>query len=285
MVKQLITAKDVQEAAARGTRTIRAPSGEFIITPMAVDEAAAMGISIDERPASGGDKPAGISSPPQSDAIVREVYTQMQSRLPANLQSQDMENLIRDIVEQRLLQNKTSDPPGNRAAIPGTQAPETDLVASRVIAAVKDRLPPSIDRSKIEKLVREAVASRAIGKTGGSPRPNAGESSRVCLLNNKKIGGETPSVPSDGKSLVAEFLSCGAGAELSAGYLEWEKGVFNRTVERPEIGIVIEGKLRLTADGETMELGPGDMVYFPAGASAKYDAGSRVKIACVNHLS
>lgn len=283
MVKQVITAKDVQEAAARGKKTIPAPSGEFIITPMAIDEAAALGVSIDERQVPKDDKTAGISSRPEADTLVREVYALMQKRLPANLQPQDMENVIRSSVEQRLLQSKTPDPAGSQAVIAGMQARDTDLVISQVISAVKDKLPSSTDRNKLEKIVREAVVSRSAAKSGGSSRPSAEGSSRVCLLNAKKTtGGETPSVPSDGKSVVAEFLNCGAGGELSAGYLEWEKGAFNRTVDLPEIGIVIEGEMRLVADGQTLELSPGDIIYLPAGASVTYDAGSRVKMACVN---
>ena len=284
MVKQVITAKDVQEAAALGTKTIPAPPGEFIVTPMAFDEATALGITIDERADSMRSGPAAISPHSKNDDLVREICTRIQNRLPGDPQSANVESLVRKVVEQKVLQNKSySDSSKSPDVGTDSYAADMDRVLSQAMEEVKGRIPPSVDTTRVERLVREAVASRLAGKSKGNSTRIAAGSSGVCLLTGKKAGGnETPSVPADGKSIVAEFLNCDAGAELSAGHLEWEKGVFKRTVEFPEIGIVIEGKLRLGADGETMELGPGDMVYFPAGTSVKYDAGSKVKMACVN---
>lgn len=66
--------------------------------------------------------------------------------------------------------------------------------------------------------------------------------------------------------------------------MEWEKASFRRTVEHPEIGVVVSGELHLTVGGKTMTAAAGDMVYFPQGVKVIYSTPSRVKLACINSV-
>jgi ethanolamine utilization protein EutQ len=105
----------------------------------------------------------------------------------------------------------------------------------------------------------------------------------VCFVSGARLleGGSGP-VPVEAKALVAGAIRCGGSQKLAGGYMDWQKASFSRTVEFPEIGVVIEGELQLTVGGKTLTARPGDMVYFPKGAQVVYSAPARVRIACVN---
>jgi len=84
--------------------------------------------------------------------------------------------------------------------------------------------------------------------------------------------------------VLAEAFGNAGECRMSAGYLAWERASFSRVVETPEVGVVIEGELHLTAGGRTMIGRPGDMIYLPKGAKVIYSTPTKVKIACVNGL-
>jgi len=167
-------------------------------------------------------------------------------------------------------------------ALPST----TDPIVREVCARMKERLGPGVAAGDLERLVREAVASRLAGTAAAAPA-DAGQAAAgvngVCFISGARLleGGSGP-VPVEGKVLVADAIRCGENYKLAGGYMDWQKASFSRTVEFPEIGVVIEGELQLTVGGKTLTAKPGDMVYFPKGAQVVYSAPARVRIACVN---
>jgi ethanolamine utilization protein EutQ len=167
-----------------------------------------------------------------------------------------------------------------------TQPSPTDQVVREVCSLMKERLGSGVAAEELERLVREVVASRL----AGAPAAAATEAGQavacvdgVCFISGARLlqGGSVP-VPVDGKALVADAIRCGENYKLAGGYMDWQKASFSRTVEFPEIGIVLEGELQLTVGGKTLTAKPGDMVYFPKGAQIVYSAPARVRIACVN---
>jgi ethanolamine utilization protein EutQ len=164
--------------------------------------------------------------------------------------------------------------------------PQTEELVREVCALMQEHLPAGTAPHELERLVRSAVAARLEG-----PRPSAAtDGSRlvahadgVCFISGARLleSGSGP-VPVAEKVIVAEALRCGDDVKLAGGYMEWQKAAFNRTVEFPEIGIVIEGELHLAVSGKTLVAKPGDMVYFPKGAQVGYSAPGRVRVACVN---
>jgi ethanolamine utilization protein EutQ len=147
---------------------------------------------------------------------------------------------------------------------------------------MKERLPAGVAFQELERLVRAAVAARLEGSTPGAPQHVSGADG-VCFISGARLleGGSGP-VPVAEKVLVAEAIRCGDDVKLAGGFMEWQKASFNRTVEFPEIAIVIEGELHLAIGGNTLVAKPGDMVYFPKGAQLVYSAPGRVRVACVN---
>ena len=167
-----------------------------------------------------------------------------------------------------------------------TVSPQTENLVREVCARMKERLPAGVASQDLERLVRAAVAARLEG-----PAPLAAPdvpqdvscADGVCLISGARLleGGSGP-VPVAEKVLVAEAIRCGDDVKLAGGYMEWQKAAFNRTVEFPEIGIVLEGELHLAVGGKTLVAKAGDMVYFPKGAQVAYSAPGRVRVACVN---
>jgi ethanolamine utilization protein EutQ len=164
--------------------------------------------------------------------------------------------------------------------------PQTEALVREVCALMKERLPAGVAAQELERLVRSAVAAR-LGGAGLSAAPEAPQhvscADGVCFISGARLlkGGSGP-VPVAEKALVAEAIRCGDDVKLAGGYMEWQKATFNRTVEFPEIGIVIEGELHLAAGGKTLVAKAGDMVYLPQGAQVVYSAPGRVRVACVN---
>jgi ethanolamine utilization protein EutQ len=226
MGKCVITVVDVMDAAKAGRKTIKAPSGESIVTAGARDKAAELGILVDE--GDGVPRPSGETP----------------SAAPAG---------------------------------------ETDIVVREVCNLLERRVPTGTDPKKLERLVREAVAAKL---TGAAPDQAASLPGGICFLSGRRLV-ETPAgpLPVAEKALVAEAIRCGENPSLAGGVMEWERASFERTVEYPEIGIVIEGELQLTAGGKSVVAKAGDMLYFPQGSQVVYTAPARVRLACVNCLA
>jgi ethanolamine utilization protein EutQ len=163
---------------------------------------------------------------------------------------------------------------------------QTEKLVREVCTLMKERLPAETEPQNLELLVRAAVMNR-LGDSDPSNAPDAVQPvaciDGVCFISGARLleGGSGP-VPIAEKALVAEAIRCGDDVKLAGGYMEWQQAAFNRTVEFPEIGIVIEGELHLAVGGKTLVAKAGDMVYFPKGAQVGYSSPGRVRVACVN---
>jgi len=171
---------------------------------------------------------------------------------------------------------------GSAAALP------TEPLVQEVCRLMKDRLPAGARAADLEALVRSAVAARLSGAARpadaapGAAPPAAMDG--VCLVSGARLqageGGSPLPVPE--AAIVADAVRCGMESNLAAGYMEWQKAAFTRTVEFPEVAVVLEGELHLAVGGRTLVARPGDMLYFRKGVQVGYTAPARVKIACIN---
>jgi ethanolamine utilization protein EutQ len=166
-------------------------------------------------------------------------------------------------------------------------AAPAETVVQEVCRLMKDRLPAGAAASDLEALVRSAVAARI----SGNGRPAAAEGGTaptgapdgVSFVSGARLltdAGTPAPVPE--AAIVADALRCGMESKLAAGYMEWQKAGFTRTVEFPEVAVVLEGELHLTVGGRGLTAKPGDMLYFRKGVQVAYSAPGRVRIACVN---
>jgi ethanolamine utilization protein EutQ len=171
----------------------------------------------------------------------------------------------------------------------GAVSPSTEVLVQEVCRLLKDRMPAGGKAADLEALVRSAVAARLSGAARpaaavsgpASPAPADG----VCLVSGQRLQageGGSPPLPVPEAAIVADAVRCGMESNLAAGYMEWQKAAFTRTVEFPEVAVVLEGELHLAVGGRTLVARPGDMLYFRKGVQVGYTAPARVKIACVN---
>ena len=176
--------------------------------------------------------------------------------------------------------------PSAGACTTPTNAPPSEKVIREVCDQLKTRLPAGNSMAKLETIVREVVyakmgegADLSAMKTSG----DKGSGQGVRFIDHERlVKGDTVPVSTDEKMVVAEAIGAAAGDKLAGGYLIWEKTSFTRTVEQPEIAVIVEGELHLEADGQSLVGKPGDMLYLPKGAVVGYSAPDRVKLACVN---
>lgn len=186
------------------------------------------------------------------------------------------------------------EPPGPapEPSAPLPADPTVREIVRRVADLARPELPAGVDSAELERLVCEAVTARlGIAPPGPAAHPGpsgdfAPSPGGVRFLDFSRLAREASGpVAVAEKVFLAEALADDAGARLAGGHMAWEKASFSRTVERPEIAVVIEGELLLTADGQTRTGRPGDMFYFPPGAAVVYSTPSRVHLACVNSLA
>lgn len=69
---------------------------------------------------------------------------------------------------------------------------------------------------------------------------------------------------------------CAWRTELPAGPAAGQP----HTITREEVFLVLEGSVRISVDGESSVLAPGDAVVAPAGSSLQLDNAGDVKAAC-----
>jgi uncharacterized cupin superfamily protein len=105
MGKQIITESDVLAAAKAGAASLAAAPGQCLVTPQARERAAALGLALCETPAASPDPAASASAPPVDaalEALVAEVCTQLQGRIPAAVPPQELARLVREAASERL---------------------------------------------------------------------------------------------------------------------------------------------------------------------------------------
>lgn len=163
---------------------------------------------------------------------------------------------------------------------------DLEAVVGKVVDRMRDVLPQGADTATVARLVRDAVAARMGAGTGtaaedGVPRASSG----VIVIDSAGLLKKSGGTAIREQAVLAEAIGRPGESRLAAGYLAWEGMSFERSVDVPELIVVIEGELHLKYDGRTAVARPGDMAYLPEGSRVALDAPSRVKVACINTLA
>jgi ethanolamine utilization protein EutQ len=109
MGKRLISESDVRQAASEGRRFLAVPPDECIVTPMALDVAAALGIALQAEAGhpSAANPEGGPPSPSPADPgdpgpLVARVIERLKDHLPAGLPAERLAEVVREVVAARL---------------------------------------------------------------------------------------------------------------------------------------------------------------------------------------
>ena len=175
---------------------------------------------------------------------------------------------------------------------PVSECAEANAVVKQVCALLIDKLPAGTNANVLESVVRRVVFAK-LGENGTcDAQPEAApvaqmatDSKGICFIEGQRLqkDGSNP-VAVDEQVFIADAIGACDDAKLAGGYMEWERASFTRTVESPEIGIILDGELHLTIGSETKIGKAGDMMYFPEGVDVTYSTPSSVRIACVNNI-
>ncbi|WP_022667390.1 cupin domain-containing protein [Desulfospira joergensenii] len=170
---------------------------------------------------------------------------------------------------------------GNRSI---SETSDLQSITDRVCTLLKEKLPGtnSVELSAIVRKVVESKLSSAPAPSGNSKNPAVKVVGDVSLIDgdlllDKESG---PAVP--GKVQISDAIRFHEDTHLTATYMKWEKSLFSRTVDAPEISIVVEGEVEIKADGRSMKAKAGDILYMAQGAKVEYNTPSMVKLACVS---
>ncbi|WP_461211212.1 cupin domain-containing protein [Desulfocurvus sp. DL9XJH121] len=251
MGKEIITLSDILKAAEAGQTSIPGSGDGVVITAQARDKAAELGISLPGVPA-----PVGAEACVSETRLVDEVCSLLAERGAGNVSPEELRRVVSEVTVARL---------GRPAGLgPGRgQGLGAGLGLGQGMG-----LAPG----------RGAAAAQA-SQGGPGQYTAAGGVYQVEFARLFKDGSDQ--AVAEGRVLVAEAVNCDC-ADLNGACMEWENASLPRTLERPEIAVVIDGELRLTTEGRTLVGKPGDMFYLSAGSQVEYEAPGKVRLACVS---
>lgn len=239
MGKQVITADEVQKAAADGGKILEYNKQDCIVTPGAWDKIEELGVAFAEDVCSSSDCVM------QSEPTVPETVS------------------------------------GSNSAFGTTQI---QSITDRVCAILKDKVPGT-NSSELFAIVKSVVESKFTPRSVGTV-DNGNSAIKVVggvsLINGDELLDKDsgPSIP--GKVQISDAIRCHEDTYLTATFMKWENSSFSRTVEAPEISIIIDGEMEVITDGHSMKAKAGDILYMARGARVEYKTPSMVKLACVS---
>ena len=243
MRKQVISVDEIKKTAQSGNKTLSARLEDCIVTPGAWDLIEELDINF----------AGGPTSAPSSPII------------------SGLENAPQQTPKPRY---KCSD--GNPSSI--------ERITDQVCSLLRDQLPQDAI-SDLETIVKTVVES----KISGICSVEALEEDSVLtvhgdvsLINGNRVFQEAAGPDIPGKVFISDAIRCHTDAPHTTTFMEWKQASFNRTLEAPEMNLVVEGELELTVQGKTMSAKAGDIFYMNKGADVVYNTPSSVKLACVN---
>ena len=242
MGKQIITANDLVTAAGNGNKILNFREEDCIVTPEARDKIEEMGFKF-------------VMACPDTTACEFQPKAKADARPDKSLE---------DL--------------GDGGGMSDIQA-----VTDQVCSLLREKLPqPSVPG--LESIVKKVVSARLTQASLNIPEQNTAMTIHggVSLIKGNTLldEGSGPAIP--GKVLISDAIRCHQDSPLTATYMKWEKTSFTRTVESPEVNIVVQGELELTVDGKRLNAGPGDIVYMEKGALVDYSTPSMVTLACLS---
>ena len=238
MKKVVITAFDIRTARQEGRSSISVPEGA-LVTPQAIDDARAYGISI------------------MRGVLASRPVASMPSVVPS---------VIRGAV------------PDVRAAGPRSAAPlpaahggadMVEEVRRRLLALLGDAAPASLDAVIRQAMAgvsvsAPAAASSFVRKAGGTVQVVA---AAIPVAENNGASG--------GVGMV-EAVPPGQN-HPGVAYMRWENASFSWTFPHAEVLVVLEGELGLETNGVSLTGVPGDSFLVPAGDMVVLSAKGRVR--------
>ena len=119
------------------------------------------------------------------------------------------------------------------------------------------------DRAAIEELVRRVL----LEKLGGNgPRVKKVEVPRLEVAAEHRMDTGNPA----DRVWTRDLFTLEEAPRLGCGLMVMERTTFPWTLTYDEMDYVIEGRLDILVDGQTVSAGPGELIYIPKNSSIQF---------------
>ena len=126
------------------------------------------------------------------------------------------------------------------------------------------------DRAAIEELVRRVL----LEKLGGNgPRVKKVEVPRLDVAAEHRMDTGNPADP----VWTRDLFTLEEAPRLGCGLMVMERTTFPWTLTYDEMDYVIEGRLDILVDGQTVSAGPGEVLYIPKDTSIQFSVRDKAR--------
>ena len=126
------------------------------------------------------------------------------------------------------------------------------------------------DRAAIEELVRRVL----LEKLGGNgPRVKKVEVPRLDVAAEHRMDTGNPA----DRVWTRDLFTLEEAPRLGCGLMVMERTTFPWTLTYDEMEYVIEGRLDILVDGQTVSAGPGEVLYIPKDTSIQFSVRDKAR--------
>ena len=126
------------------------------------------------------------------------------------------------------------------------------------------------DRAAIEELVRRVL----LEKLGGNgPRVKKVEVPRLDVAAEHRMDTGNPA----DRVWTRDLFTLEEAPRLGGGLMVMERTTFPWTLTYDEMDYVIEGRLDILVDGQTVSAGPGEVLYIPKDTSIQFSVRDKAR--------
>ena len=126
------------------------------------------------------------------------------------------------------------------------------------------------DRAAIEELVRRVL----LEKLGGNgPRVKKVEVPRLDVAAEHRMDTGNPA----DRVRTRDLFTLEEAPRLGCGLMVMERTTFPWTLTYDEMDYVIEGRLDILVDGQTVSAGPGEVLYIPKDTSIQFSVRDKAR--------
>jgi len=129
---------------------------------------------------------------------------------------------------------------------------------------------PDMDRAALEAMVRQVLLEKL-----GCPA-NGLKKVEVPKLSVTDADRMNTGNPGD-RVWTHDLFSLSESPRLGAGLMVMERTTFPWTLNYDEMDYVIEGRLDIMMNGQTVSAGPGEIIYIPKGSSIQFSVKDKAR--------
>ena len=134
-----------------------------------------------------------------------------------------------------------------------------------------------IDKNALEKLVRQVL----LEKLGGTPVPERPAAHGVRSVAVPRLEVREADRLDTGRSgdrvWTRDLFTLEEAPRLGCGLMVMERTTFPWTLTYDEMDYVIEGRLDILVDGQTVSAGPGEVLYIPKDTSIQFSVRDKAR--------